>query len=416
LLVACERDRLRDGPGALAGVNLVSTTRVTASLEVGGLRQPITGRVSLHLVSRRDTYAVAGFNVLLTSVPQPLLGAPAESSPFGLLGFAIVPGREQALDVDARTGTITGELEMYGDASFLAEATVPDPRGGDVVVTPTFPARLSLTLGPGEPLAAAGPGHVRNVAGKLQLRVSTQGVRDLSVPPMAVFVEAASPVIDVHGEAARIARQLCIQPVNVLHYPTPPLKPSGAGFDFGWPGAVREWSKAGVVFLVRDGKTLVREAYWDLAEHLETTGLRATVRDDDCIEVFLVNSIDTESLSGGGTAYGAGTASAQIVTSDVNARNGVDRTHLAHELGHVLRLDHPPPDAVNAGLLPSSTGTLMCTSGLNNDNPSRNSRENRDLVQNPLIVFVAWDPGWPAVPPDCGASSDCGGCPPRPVQ
>ena len=65
-----------------------------------------------------------------------------------------------------------------------------------------------------------------------------------------------------------------------------------------------------------------------------------------------------------------------MISSDANARNGVDFTHLAHELGHVLGLRHPDAPAT-ASAVPANTGTLMCPSGFNNDNPKVNSKETR---------------------------------------
>jgi hypothetical protein len=64
LLVACERQQ--DAPGARGQVNLVSTTDIAANLEVGGIRQPVTGRVSFHLVSDR-----AGLERLLRYFARP---------------------------------------------------------------------------------------------------------------------------------------------------------------------------------------------------------------------------------------------------------------------------------------------------------------------------------------------------------
>ncbi len=110
---------------------------------------------------------------------------------------------------------------------------------------------------------------------------------------------------------------------------------------------------------------------------------------------------------GGGATFGSGTASSKIISSDGNARGGIDLTHLAHELGHVLGLRHPGA-AATASAVPASSGTLMCPSGYLNDNPKVNSQENKNLISNPLLTFAIKfiSPG-----PDCINSADCGACP-----
>ena len=363
--------------------------------------------MSFHLVAERGSLRVEGFNLIFFGVAQQLLGAPEIDEPLGLLGFAVVPDRVQTLRIDVEAGAIEGDLQVYGDASYLSNAapTRHDSRS-DLVLTPTFPATLSVNLASSQPIVPSRFERPSQVASRLEARVVTQTVRDLAVPPLQITLEPDRPLIDVlPSSAAAVARQLCIQPVIVVRYP-PPISQSGAGLAFGMPGATREWAKTNVVFEVRPVKPLFRAEYWEMSDD-ERIGLGSTVQDDDCIEVFFVHAFDPEHLRGGGTAQGGGTASAQIFSSDGNARNGIDKTHLAHELGHVLGLDHP--NSALAGLVPASTGTLMCTSGFRIDNLQRNSRENGRRIQNPLIVFV---PRRGESQADCSASADCGSCPP----
>jgi hypothetical protein len=55
-----------------------------------------------------------------------------------------------------------------------------------------------------------------------------------------------------------------------------------------------------------------------------------------------------------------------------------------------------------------STATRMCPSGWHNDNPKRNSVDNENHMDNPLLTFSLKAIG-PA--PDCSSSADCGPCP-----
>ncbi len=81
------------------------------------------------------------------------------------------------------------------------------------------------------------------------------------------------------------------------------------------------------------------------------------------VEVFMVdNAMST--FGGGGTVLG-GSSSAQIVLSD----RGTSDTLLAHELGHVLGLGHPPSKG--------DPGTIMAPSGSHSSaNPTKNTMAN----------------------------------------
>ena len=214
-----------------------------------------------------------------------------------------------------------------------------------------------------------------------------------------------------------VAKRICIQPVRIGRFrpvfngwgwPSWIFETTGAGLAFGQPGVATQWSKADVVFNYREWKTVFDASYWVTTDAgTEEENLRAEVDDDDCIETFFVNDFDPVDAHGGGAAWGGGTAGSKVISSDANARNGVDFTHLAHEFGHVIGLHHPW-EAGTANLYPASTGTLMCGSGFNNDNPTINSQENEDNVSNPLFQFTF---KWRTTGPDCQDDSDCGACP-----
>jgi hypothetical protein len=202
-----------------------------------------------------------------------------------------------------------------------------------------------------------------------------------------------------------VAKRIKIQPVRIgrwIHFP-PWHWPytTGAGLDFGLPQVHEQWRKADVVVTVNDWQTIWDVDYW-VFEALELGALLAQVNVADAIEVFFVYDFLPPCLWGMGGTVGLGTAHSKIVSSDGNARGGIDFTHLAHELGHAFGLPHPD------GSPGVSTGTLMCPSGCLNDNPQINSQENKDNISNPLFTFTfkRVSPG-----PDCLDSADCGPCP-----
>ena len=162
--------------------------------------------------------------------------------------------------------------------------------------------------------------------------------------------------------------------------------------------------KVDVTFTVRSFKPVVNPAR-KAASSGERAAIRASVEDDDCIEIFFVENHDPVDLSGGGAAWSGGTATTQIVVSDTPATTGLNNTLLVRELGHVLDLKHP--SYMGTDRPPGSYGTLMCPSGWGNDNPLRNSQENKDNISNPLLKFTLKKV---IVNVDWIENNDCGTC------
>jgi hypothetical protein len=409
------------------GVHIVATNEIVAELAVTNARERITGRVSFHLVTtsedvEKGQILVRGFNIAFFGVSQELLagGAPIDE-PLGLLGFALIAGKPQSLRFDKEKNQIFGELQMFADASFLNKFAEPvQDAKGDQFETPVIPTTGTIRIDLEKPL----PGVIdqpERIRTKLELKLHGKGLqsKEFVFPEFEITLSPIPVAIDLSQLLPfEVAQKLCVQPVRLLRFAWPliqlsgagltlPLiQLSGAGLTFGEPGTSTEWRKGDIVFEIRDWKTLLAGDYWVLSSS-EAGALRALVDDDDCIEVFFVYSFDPVDQWGGGATWGSGTASAKIISSDGNARGGVDFTHLAHELGHVLGLRHPD-DAATASAQPASSGTLMCPSGYLNDNPHINSQENEDLLSNPLLVFAikSRSPG-----PDCLNSADCGLCP-----
>lgn len=402
------------------GMHIVATSEVAAELYVGGEQERITGRVSMHLVAtpagmREGQVTVLGFNVAFFGVSQKLLARDAPTQePLGVLAFGVVPGKTQLLRYDAKTGRLAGELRMFADASFLSAFAKPAEDGkGDLFLTPTLLVTATIALDLEKPLPERGVEY-RRIQGKLDVNLNVERAQYEKFEFRGFNVQLhRAALLDL--EIAwiyffEVAKRLCVQPVRLLRFSWrrffPLFQLSGAGLPFGEPGARTEWRKADVVFNIRDWKMLWASTYWEM-DSTEAAGLLAQVDDDDCIEVFFPYDFDPDALWGGGATFGSGTASSKIISSDGNARGGIDLTHLAHELGHALGLLHPGA-AATASAAPASSGTLMCPSGYLNDNPRVNSQENKNLISNPLLTFAIKlrSPG-----PDCINSADCGACP-----
>jgi hypothetical protein len=425
---AVEQTRMPPPSADDLGHHWLAEGKLAAELSVGDVRERVTGRASLYLVAspknmERGYVTVRGFNILFTGVNQKLLAPGARiAQPLGLLGFSVASGKPQQLKYDPRTGRVAGELRLYADASFLAAFARREGDGADAdgkddqFLTPTIPVTAAIDLALEKPVSIRGLER-QQMPGRLELKLESGEFtyERLKCPPFRLRLLEAVPLKwELYPVIwFEVAQRLCIQPVRLLRitwtgwwFPTFQIQLTGAGLPFGEPGLRAQWAKADVVFTIRDWKTIWAGNFWEL-DSGEADALRATVEDDDCIEVFFPYDFDPDSMWGGGATFGSGTATAQVISSDGNARGGVDFTHLAHEFGHVLGLRHPGAVAT-ASAVPASTGTLMCPSGYLNDNPQINSQENKDLLSNPLLTF-AIKPIGPG--PDCQNSADCGACP-----
>lgn len=406
----------------------VINAKISSILATGSGKQEVSGRVSAFLRMApedidRGRVRVGAFNVLYIDVPQALIsGRKSENYETGNLGFSIDVLKEgQYLQYDPQKLTLTGTLSGSAGISQFDEIYQPkqDERGDDfdsltqaakVQVQIFLDAPLNTNIGSDKPV---------RFSGKMDMDIDVQAQLDYDIGAYRV-INPDLQVIDLEIAwwiQLEVAKRLCLQPVRIGYFTSgggwPPIFTvhySGDGLAFGLPGAQTEWGKADVVFTVRDWKTVFNASYSTLTSG-EAAALRATVDDDDCVEVFFVDQLSPNSMWGGGATWGGGSASAKIISSDENADHGIDATHLAHELGHVMTLKHPGdgfPNASAPNRVDGSTGTLMCPSGFMNDNPQVNSQWNKDSIQNPLLTFAIKVVG-PNV--DCQNDADCGACP-----
>jgi len=186
---------------------------------------------------------------------------------------------------------------------------------------------------------------------------------------------------DIHDSPAPIcqepgqARILPLQPVFLRTELADP-EPTGKSWDRRFRIANEIWGKIGVTFLELPPVTLntdLKTAGTTVMERFLVGGLKY----GPGIEIFLVDN-DMTWAGGGSTVpfHGNGCGPAgNIVLSDRGASN----TLLAHELGHILGLDHP-----RVGINPGEPGTIMDASGSNeNDSPTRNTLVNYALITCP---------------------------------
>lgn len=401
---------------AKESVKIIGNDSIESVVVVKGERIPLKGSLSFLLAGSEEglekgKVTIHDLNLALLGAPQARLsGKKPVGKETGILGLAVTKtgGERQSLTYDVHKGVFTGKVRARVDFPQLGELKPPkhDP-DGDAFETPTQDAVVQLVLKLEKPLAFQGEEQIRRAVGELTLNIQVREITELGVLPYHIQLKKiALPIDYTKFLKLEAVRELCLQPVRIRSSLFDP-SPTGAGLSFGMPGANTQWRKGDVVFKVRDFKTVTSSSLKIISSG-ETSSLRSKVEDDDCIEVFFAKEFDPNDMFGGGATFGSGTASAQIISSDENAVFGIDLTHLAHELGHVMKLAHPGTTGSSGTLIGGSTGTLMCPSGFKKDNPKVNSEENEDNVANPLFKFSL---RIRTAGPDCSDSPDCGSCP-----
>jgi hypothetical protein len=390
----------------------VGNAKIRSTLFVNGTEIAISGRASLYFkATNKDVHAgivkVGAFNLAYFNVPQqPLTKQKIRGAESGVLGFVVDPELgAQYLEYDPDTGAVSGQLRGYVDAAYMAELVAAQADGKrDLFETPKQEAVVRVRMQLEKPLRpAAAKRAVARERGALSLQLEAfQQIHSVASPFSIATIHSPLVIDTTQVVYVEITKHLCIQPVRIASINRSPfsIQLTGDGLAFGMPGANEQWAKAGVVFSVNEWITLWAPEYRVLSGS-EAASLRSEVNVDDCVEVFFVRALSPQSMWGGGATWGSGSPGTKIISSDGNAANGIDLTHLAHELGHAMGLPHPD------GTPGVSTGTLMCPSGWMADNPRRNSQENKDNISNPLFTFALT---FGSSPPDCQDSADCGAC------
>ncbi|HYD37955.1 MAG TPA: hypothetical protein VEA60_10100 [Allosphingosinicella sp.] len=166
-------------------------------------------------------------------------------------------------------------------------------------------------------------------------------------------------------------RALTCQPVAFRDNPGD-LNPSGSTIAAQFATAQTVWAKACMDIIVLP-TVFIDDAALKVSSNL--TAIRASYTDSNpnVIEVYFVSNLLP--MIGGGSAGAIGVASCKVVMAEPNAGNPV---LLAHELGHVLGLLHPPG---------SDPGTVMQpTGGANNPGTPWVTYSMTQNIANPVLA------------------------------
>ncbi len=398
-----------------ASFKAVGNSELSATLLVNGDKLDVRGRSSFNVTAsqsdiERGRVDVGALNIVFFDVPQDALN-------YGGIGkekrgnLSFVAAGDQALKYDARSATLSGEVQGFVGADYMGTfaKVLKDAEGDHHSEAPRQRASIAVNIQLSRPLVLKEGSDPVSDKAEAKFSIEADGDQPLFAYPLQI---EAHPIYEIEYVIAwriEVAKRLCVQPVRfsrlVWNWPNISWDYTGVGLGFGQPEANKQWAKADVVFTWRDWKTVYNPSLFFFSTS-EAYDVMDTVDDDDCVEVFFVEGDDgMHNNWGGGASFYGGESYTKIISSDGNVDAGVDFVHLAHELGHSMDLPHPT--AFNS----SSTNTLMCPSGYANDNPARNSQENKDNIANPLFTFAL---KLVSAGPDCTDSADCGACPPIP--
>jgi hypothetical protein len=278
---------------------------------------------------------------------------------------------------------------VYGGAPRLNEvespsATYPDRRiGHDFARVQVFSNRRTDNGGtsggtaPPSPAAAAGAaagatagaaavGATGGAAAVGATAGATAGAAGVSAPPAC-----ANP---------GVGRDIALQPIFFKSSNADP-NPTGLSWSSRLTSSQQIWRKLGITIRGLSALTLV-DAPSKTGGSTEADANRiGALRSGSGIEVYCVDN--DMSSSGGASTLSAGDAS-NIVMAD----RGTSSTLLAHELGHVFGLGHPPGGA--------DANTVMQPSGSHSSpNPTRNTMGNYNRLTFPAAnasVCLSPDP------------------------
>lgn len=326
------------------------------------------------LMTKRDAGANAGAGRVQANSEEDMLGnicgpgCGCAACSGGQASIQRKPFERPAGNTDEQTVEPLTRYGMHlGYQANLAPASAPVANTASNAGSP--PIRRQLGRGGRAAVGALAGGALGAGVGALVGGPVGAGVGALVGAGLGALVGALTAPNGPPAPVAGNARTVDVQPV-FFKSSAADAAPTGGS----WAGRLAQsntiWGKLGVTFNALATVTLVdaarKTAGADLAEY---HNVRAA-RNGAGVEVFMVDN-DINFLGGGGTVQG-GTANAQIVLSD----RGTSNTLLAHELGHVLGLGHPPGGG-DANTIMTPTGSHSAA------NPTRNTIGNYNRITWP---------------------------------
>ncbi len=397
---------------------LVLDTPVIGTIKAGRSSQRVEGRLVVEADGTVDEMEqgvlnVRRTNLILYKFDQSSLGG-NEKDPVGPISFFLNPSsRSNRFKYDSRSGVITAELPGRTHYKAIDEILGYQRNQKDEFLHdfPSFTqtSAMSLEIALGEKLPGTNNDQTK-VEGKISAAITAQPLDEAKLPEISIELSFRTPpiFIIIWHPYWRIVRTLPIQPIRV-RTSAADGSPSGTSYNPLIIGARTEWNKAGIIFEERAFQTVTSATLKTYSDG-EQGSMFALYNSTDAVEIFYAAAFSPVSLYGGGATWSSGTAAAKVITSDGND-NGVDLTHLAHELGHVLTLGHPGsgyPTGSVPHMYDGSAGTLMCPSGYLRDNPARQSDDNTTNANNPLLRLTVTIGSGPAT--DCSGDPSCGSC------
>jgi hypothetical protein len=397
---------------------LIMDTAVLGRVGVGKSSQSIEGRFSVEAEATAEEMEkgiinIVRANLILYQFDQSSLNGD-QKNPVGPISFFLNPsGRGNRFKYDSGRGTLSASLPGQThyktiDAILGFDQDQKDELPHDFV-SATQESNLEVEIALGDKLPGSNDDQTK-LEGKVTATVVAQALDRAKLPEISIEVYFPTPpiIIVIWYPYWEVVRTLPIQPI-AIRSSAGDANPSGDSYNPLILNVRDLWRKAGILFEERAFQTVTSASLktFSSGEEASMLALHDSV---DAVEIFYAAAFSPVSLNGGGACYSGGTEEAKIITSDGND-NGVDLTHLAHELGHALTLAHPGtgyPTASRPYRRDGNTGTLMCPSGYLRDNPARQSDENAANANNPLLRLAVTFRS--AATTDCVGDASCGSC------